>query len=85
MPTLTNSAISPLGSAVLQRTVFRCLEASNPLEVLACFGVLCSLRLTHLLALDKNIEFDYPYIHTIQYNPLATKIMQYLLKTRFRR
>ena len=46
---------------------------AKTLDVIARFPLLRSLRFTHSLALEENIEFDNPVEHAVQYSQLATR------------
>ncbi|KAI4645469.1 uncharacterized protein J4E78_009379 [Alternaria triticimaculans] len=52
---------------------------AKTLDVIARFPLLRSLRFTHLLALEENIEFDNPVEHAVQYSQLATEVLRYLV------
>ncbi|KAI4958862.1 hypothetical protein J4E86_004472 [Alternaria arbusti] len=54
-------------------------DLAKALDVIARFPLLRSLRLTHLLALDENIEFFNPVEHAVQYSQLATEVLRYLV------
>ncbi|KAI4679352.1 uncharacterized protein J4E84_008380 [Alternaria hordeiaustralica] len=53
-------------------------DLAKALDVIARFPLLGSLRFTHLLALEENIEFDNPVEHAVQYCQLATEVLRYL-------
>ena len=53
-------------------------DLAKALDVIARFPLLRSLRLTHLLALEENTEFDNPVEHAVQYSQLATEVLRYL-------